>query len=136
MTICPTLLPGQICGGPSQPVWDLRLDPSRIDWVDLPVDVLGIAGDIGYATGHPLGQAVWAASSTAELLTVRKPWDELDLGDPTGVLLQITEGLVRRGKLPPLVGTLSNIVSIATNLASASYVEIDPRLRIGSPQWP
>ena len=117
-------------------MWNLRIDASRIDWVDLPVDALGIAGDIGFATGHPVGYGVWMVSTVAELVTTGKVWDDLDQGDPTGVVLQIGEGLLRASRLRPVSGFISNIVGIGTNLASASYVDIVPDLLIGSPQWP
>jgi hypothetical protein len=113
----------------------LRIDPSRIDWLDLSVDTLGILGDVGLRTGHPVGIGLWAVSEGAELVTAGTPWEDLDTGDPADVLLLVAEGALRGTRLDPYRGWLVNSASIFMNLSSASYMETDPYVLIGSPQW-
>ena len=134
--LCPTLAPGQVCTNPRwhTPV-HLRIDASRIDWVDAGVDVLGIAGDIGLRTGHPVGLGLWGVSEVAELGTIGKAWDDLDLGDPTGVLLMPPSVLAKTGRIAPFFGYLANLVGLVSNLGNSMYAELGQPYLIGSPEW-
>ena len=85
---------------------------------------MGIIGDIALdatpAIG-PFGPVIWAVSEAAELFTLGKAWDDFDLGDPTGVVNQIVEGLIKTGRLAPAVGFWFSVGDLIYNLGKGFH---------------
>jgi hypothetical protein len=85
-----------------------------IDKLGLVVDVFGIVGDVAAAV--PGGKLVWGASEIAEVLTVGKAWDDLDMGNPSSALIDTGATILERSKLAPGAGFVGNLISIGTNV--------------------
>ena len=88
---------------------------NEIDKVDLGVDTFGVVGDIALLVpGY--GGIVWGASEVAEVLTMGKSWDDLEMGNPSGVLIDTGATVLESSKLVPGAGFYGNLVSIANNV--------------------
>lgn len=62
----------------------------------------------------------------AELATAAKDWDELDSGDPIGVVLDLSDKFSDLGELHPVYGFVFNGVDIAYNLSLGVDVTLEP----------
>jgi hypothetical protein len=97
----------------------LKWDYERVDWISVGVDVFGIIGDVAFAATPligPIGPIIWVASQVAELITIGKAWDDLEMGDPVGVVGQVVGTLVKAGRLAPGIGYWFSIGDLIYNL--------------------
>jgi RHS repeat-associated protein len=116
-------------GQPDQTVWydatrkyyHVGWDANRVDWIDAGIDIFGIIGD---AAGlfPPAGTAIWAVSEVPELMTVGKAWDQLDMGDPSDVLVDVGVGTAQAFRLVPEAGFVGNAASLTVNLSKGVYI--------------
>jgi hypothetical protein len=87
---------------------------SDIDKVDLGVDVFGLVGDVAFLVPGP-GTVVWAISEIPEFLTLGKSWDALEMGDPSGVLIDTGVTLAQVWRLLPEGGWVGNLFGLGVN---------------------
>jgi len=93
-----------------------------IDKIDLVVDALGIVGDIALTFGGPPGAIVWLGSETLELMRVGKSWDQLDTGDPSGVITGTIVTVAQSASLIPTGGWIANLVSLGFNVITIETI--------------
>jgi len=93
-----------------------------IDKIDLTIDVLGIVGDVAFTFGGPPGAIVWLGSEALELLRVGKSWDQLDTGDPSGVITGTIVTIAQSASLLPAGGWVGNAVSLGFNVITIETV--------------
>jgi hypothetical protein len=100
----------------------LGYDPGRVDWFDVGVDVFGIVGDVAF-NFPPAGTVVWGASEVAEIATLGKAWDQLDMGDPSSAMIQMGVVFAKAARLAPEAGWIGNAASLSVNLSKGYYID-------------
>lgn len=122
--------------GPTPPghyVTVTKVDWSRVDWVDVGIDVLGIAGDLTVAVAmiNPIpvaksvGVAAVGVTSFVEVVGLIKDLSDFSAaGDPSDLILTLEQKVaLDLFKLPPIVGSVANVVDLYIVLREARYTE-------------
>ena len=100
-------------------IFNPSIDWNKVDKFGLTVDITGILGDIA-SVFPPEGTTVWAMSEVVEMGTISKNFDDLETGDPSGVILFGLEVTNDALKLIPLGGWVFNLLSIGSNVLPAT----------------
>ena len=95
-------------------------ESNRVDWLDAGVDAFGIVGDAALLV--PGGQAIWAISEVPELLTIGRSFDQLEAGDPSGLVVDVGVTLAQGLRLLPEGGFVANIFGLGMN-----FLEFSPQ---------
>jgi hypothetical protein len=69
----------------------------------------------------PYGVPIWAVSELVELASVGTPWDQLETGNPTDVLIDTGATIAESTKLIPRAGSVGNVASLIVNLSEGFY---------------
>jgi len=118
------------CWSPRAQRHHVKFDPDRVDWLSVGSDVLGIAGDVGLATGTPAGAGLWVVSQMAELALIGKSTHALLDGDPMAAsgmsgkvadMVATGSGSAKLLRLAPLYGWVMNITSLTLDLGQGFY---------------
>ena len=123
--VCSTPIPGTQNCSPATPTVGFKIGFKPwedIDKIDLVVDVLGVVGDVALAFGGPPGAVVWVGSELLEFIRVGKPFDQLDTGDPSGVVSNTIVTVAQSASLIPAGGWIGNLVSIGLNVLTIEPV--------------
>jgi len=119
-------MPGtQNCTDSQDPGFGLTIgfkDWEDIDKVDLAVDVLGIVGEAALVFGGPAGAAIWFFSEIPELMTIGKSLDQLESGDPSGVIGDTAITVAQSARLIPAAGWIGNLAGIAMNVLTIDTI--------------
>jgi RHS repeat-associated protein len=122
--------------GPTPPghyVTVTKVDWSRVDWVDVGIDVLGIAGDLTVAVAmiNPIpvaktvGVAAVGVTSFVEVVGLIKDLNDFSAaGDPSDLILTLEQKVALDVlKLSPVVGSVANVIDLYITLSEAQYTE-------------